>query len=317
MADTEHSPAPPLLRKVAFSPRSWTRLASFAFSLLTLAFLCSMVGLFAWQSFPVWKQEGIGYVTGEKWYFRQQEFGALAMIYGTFVVSLVALLLAAPVGVASALFTVEILPAHLRLLVKATVELLAGVPSVVYGLLGILFLRNWIYIGLERFDLLSGDTLLTAGILLGIMILPTVMTLSDDALVGVASAQRLAARALGLTRAETGIFVGLAQSWRGILTALLLAMGRALGETIAVFLVVGRRDNALPENFFSLQALIEAGQTLTSKLGGSETNISYGDPLHWGAITGLGLILLVIVAAITWLSVRFTRRKGEFDAPQI
>jgi len=268
MADTEHSPAPPSLRKVAFSPRSWTRLASFAFSLLTLAFLCSMVGLFAWQSLPVWKQEGIGYVTGEKWYFRQQEFGALAMIYGTFVVSLVALLLAAPVGVASALFTVEILPAHLRLLVKATVELLAGVPSVVYGLLGILFLRNWIYIGLERFDLLSGDTLLTAGILLGIMILPTVMTLSDDALVGVASAQRLAARALGLTRAETGIFVGLAQSWRGILTALLLAMGRALGETIAVFLVVGRRDNALPENFFSLQALIEAGQTLTSKLGG-------------------------------------------------
>ncbi len=294
---------------------TWTRLASFAFTLLAVAFLGLMLGLFVWQSLPAWKHAGLGYITGKTWYFRQQEFGALAMIYGTFVVSAVALLLAAPVGVGAALFTAEVLPNRWRLPVKAAVELLAGVPSVVYGLLGILFLRNWVYDGLESFDLLSGDTLLTAGILLAVMILPTVMTLSDDALRAVPATQRRAARGLGLTRAETAILVGFAQSWRGMLTALLLALGRALGETIAVFLVVGRRDNALPESFYSIPPLVEAGQTLTSKLGGSETNIAYGDPLHWAAIVGLALFLLSIVAGISWAGARLMRRKEECDAP--
>jgi phosphate transport system permease protein len=80
-----------------------------------------------------------------------------------------------------------------------------------------------------------------------------------------------------------------------MVAALLLALGRALGETIAVFLIVGRQDNQP----LSLRSLFEAGQTLTSKLGGSETNIAYGDPLHWAAIVGLGLILMVIVGACT------------------
>ncbi len=295
---------------------SWIRGASYGFTALTMAFLIGIIGLFLWQSLPVWQHAGASYITGERWYFRNEEFGALPMIYGTFVVSLVALMLAAPIGIGTALFTSEVLSKRLRLPVKAAVELLAGVPSVVYGLLGILFLRNWVYDGLENFDLLSGDTLLTAGILLGIMILPTVMTLSDDALMSVPSTQRFAARGLGLTRAETAISVGFAQSWRGMVTALLLALGRALGETIAVFLVVGRRDNALPESFFSLRPLIEAGQTLTSKLGGSETNIAYGDPLHWAAIVGLGLFLLIMVAILTWIAGRVMRRKeGNSHAP--
>ncbi len=293
---------------------SLTRTASFGFTALAVAFLVAMVGLFVWQSVPVWRQASVGYITGHRWFFRQQEFGALPMIYGTFVVSVVALALAAPVGIGAAVFSAEILPNRWRLPVKAAVELLAGVPSVVYGLLGILFLRDWIYRGLEHFDPLSGDTLLTAGILLGVMVLPTVMTLSDDALRGVLATQRMAARGLGLTRAETALSISLAQSWRGILAALLLALGRALGETIAVFLVVGRQDNQWPENLFSLRPLMEAGQTLTSKLGGSETNIAYGDPLHWAAMVGLGLFLLVIVAGVTWLGTRLVRRK-EAHAP--
>ena len=293
---------------------NWTRSASFGFTGLTLAVLVGMIGLFIWQSLPALKHAGVSYITGERWYFRNQEFGALAMIYAAFVVSFIALLLATPIGIGAALFTAEILPNRWRLPVKAAVELPAGVPSVVYGLLGILFLRNWIYNGLERFDLLSGDTLLTAGILLGVMILPTVMTLSDDALRSVPSTQRFAARGLGLTRAETAISVSLAQSWRGMVTALLLGLGRALGETIAVFLVVGRRDNALLESLFSLQPLIEAGQTLTSKLGGSETNIAYGDPLHWATIIGLGLFLMIIVTCITLIAARVTRRKDEYNA---
>ncbi len=287
---------------------------SWAFTLVTGFFLVGMVGLFVWQSIPVWRQEGFGYLTGQRWFFRQHEFGALAMIYGTVVVSGIALLLAAPVGVGAALFTAEILPGRWRLPVKAAVELLAGVPSVIYGLLGILFLREWVYDALRPFDPLSGDTLLTAGILLAAMVLPTMMTLSDDALRGVPAAQRQAARGLGLTRAETALTVCLPQAWRGMLAALLLALGRALGEGIAVFMVVGRQDNQWPANLFSLRPLVEAGQTLNSKLVSAETNIAYGDPLHWAAMVSLGLVLLTMAGGITWLGAWLMRRK-EAHAP--
>ena len=182
---------------------------------------------------------------------------------------------------------------------KVLIELLAGVPSVVYGILGMLILRDWIYRLLERWDALSGDTLLTGGVLLAVMILPTVVTLSDDALRSVASSQRQAARALGLNRTETILSVCLPQALPGLLAAVLLGLGRAVGETIAVFLVIGRQDNQLPESWLTLRPLAEAGQTLTTKLGGSETFIAYGDPLHWAAIVGLALVLLVLVLGVT------------------
>jgi phosphate transport system permease protein len=286
-----------------------TKVISFACTGLAVAFLLVMVGLFIWQSLPAWRQEGVGYLTGQRWYYRAEQFGALPMVFGTAVVSLLALALAAPVGIGAAVFTAEILPARLRLAVKLLIELLAGVPSVVYGLLGILYLRNWVYRALTPFDPLSGDTLLTAGVLLAVMILPTVMTLSDDALRGVPAAQRHAARGLGLTRAETTLGVTLPQALPGMVAALLLGLGRALGETIAVFLVVGRQDNQP----LAWRSLIEAGQTLTSKLGGSETNIASGDPLHWAAMVGLGLILLATTVAVTWVGSWLAQRRPVCD----
>ena len=285
-----------------------TRAWSFVFSFVALAALALLVGIFVFQSVPVWQHEGWSYISGEKWFFRQKEFGALSMIYGSMVVSLIALLLAAPVGMCAAVFTAEYLSRTPRLAVKVLIELLAGVPSVVYGLLGILLLRDWIYELFERFELLSGDTLLTAGVLLAVMVLPTIVTLSDDALRSVPASQRRAARALGLTRAESILHVSLPQARRGLGAALLLALGRALGETVAVFLVVGRQDNQLPEKWYSLQPLLESGQTLTSKLGSSETNIGYGDPLHWAAIVGLGLLLLLITGGLTLLGTGFGKR---------
>lgn len=294
---------------------NWTRGASLTFTAISVAFLGGMLVLFLWQSLPVWRHEGIAYLTGSRWFYRQQEFGILPMIYGTFAVSLIALALAAPLGLGAALFTAEVLTGRWRMVVKILVELLAGVPSVVYGLLGILFLRDWIYQLLTPFDPLSGDTLLTAGVLLAAMILPTIMTLSDDALRWVPARQRQAARGLGLTRAETALAISLPQASRGIIAAVFLALGRALGETIAVFLVVGRQDNV--GNLFSLRPLVEAGQTLTTKLGGSEVHIAYGHPLHWAAIVGLGLVLLAIVAGVTGFGTWLMREKEEAGAQGI
>jgi phosphate transport system permease protein len=286
-----------------------TRGLSYAFSALALGALVFMLGLFAWQSVPVWQQEGWRYVTGERWFFRQHQFGALAMIYGSVVVSFVALVLAAPLGLGAAVFTAEYLPRWPRLVMKVLIELLAGIPSVVYGLLGILLLRDWIYDAFAAFEPLSGDTLLTAGVLLAVMVLPTIVTLAEDALRAVPAAQRQAARALGLTRAEVILYVALPQARRGLASALLLGLGRAMGETIAVFLVVGRQDNNLPETLLSWRPLLESGQTLTSKLGSAETNIAFGDPLHWAAIIGLGLILLVLTLSFALAASGLTPRR--------
>ena len=166
-----------------------------------------MLALFAVQSLPAWRQAGLGYPHRQAWFFRVHEFGMLPMVYGTLAVSAVALAVAAPLAIGTAFFTVEVLPRRARLAVKTAIELLAGVPSVVYGLLGVLLLRDFVVRLLAPWDPLSGDTLLTGGLLLAVMILPTVMTLADDALSGVAATQRLAARALGLTRAETALRV--------------------------------------------------------------------------------------------------------------
>ncbi len=297
--------------------RGWSAIGvmSGGFTILVLAALAGMVGLFVWQSLPVWGHEGSGYVTGASWHYRRDTFGSLSMIYGTIVVAMIAILLAAPLGIGAAVFTSEYLPLRLRLVVKMSIELLAGIPSVVYGLLGVLVLRNYVYDGVSSLGLepLSGDMLLTAGLLLAVMILPTVMTLADDALRAVPGSQRQAARGLGLNHAQSIFFISLPQARRGLFAAVLLALGRALGETIAVFLVVGRQDNQLPESLISLKPLIEAGQTLTSKLGGAETNIAYGDPLHWAAIVGLGLLLLMIVGTITLIS-GWLERRGPSNA---
>jgi phosphate transport system permease protein len=281
---------------------SFTKTSTFFFSLIAAGVMVAMLVLLIVQSLPVWRHEGLGFLTGTKWFMRTHQFGAAPMILGTVVVSFTALLLAGPVGIGAAIFASEFLHPRLRLTVKIIIELLAGVPAVVYGLLGILFLRNWIYDMLTPFDPLSGDTLLTGAVLLAVMILPTVMTLADDALRSVPGAQRTAARGLGLNATEVVLYVSLPQSVRGLIAALLLGLGRALGEAIAVFLVVGRQDNQWPEKLLSINPLIESGQTITTKLASSETNIAYGDPIHWGAICGLALVLMLMVAGITLAS---------------
>lgn len=271
-----------------------TTLALGTLTVLFLAALVGVLGLWIHQAWPAIADQGTSLLTGGEWFYRERRFGAAAMIYGSAVVSLLALLAAAPLGFAAAIFISEFLPATLRLWAKTAVEFLAAVPSVVYGLLGILFLREWMAGALAAFDPLSGDMLLTAAALLAVMILPTVTTFAEDSLRAVPAAQRLAGRGVALNRAEVVRHVVLPQAWPGMLGAALLGLGRALGETIAVFLVIGRFDNQLPAGPLDFSLLTEPGQTLTSKLGGPETHLAMGDPLHWGAMLSLGLILLLL-----------------------
>ena len=279
-----------------------------------LAFAGAAVYLVA-GSVPAFRHEGWKFFTGA-WAYRQQEFGATAMLYGTTVVALIALVLAIPIAIGTAVFTSEICSRRLRMLLKVTVELLAGIPSVVYGLLGVLFLRDWMGSAFEqlRIDVLSPDTLLTAGVLLAVMILPTIATLADDALHAVPRSVREAARGLGLTRGEAIVSIVLPRASSGIVAAALLGFGRAVGETIAVFLVVGRADNRLPDSLVSFAPLADAGQTITSKLGGSETNIAVGDALHTSALFALALLLLIVVLAATGVAEGLRARVAEREA---
>ena len=269
--------------------------------LVAAAFGATLVALFAVDAAPVLAHEGLfGYLFGAEWFYRASRFGVLPMIYGSVAVAFVALVVATPLGLGAAIFLAEApLSRRARLLAKTAVELLAGVPSVVYGLLGVLVLRDVAFHLLAPWQPLSGDTLLTGGLLVAVMILPTLVTLADDALRAVPAAQREAGRALGLTRGEVVRRVALPQALSGLAAAALLSLGRALGETIAVFLVVGRQDNQLPSPFWSPAALAAPGQTLATKLGGSETFLAYDDPLHWAAMSGLALVLVALVTLTT------------------
>lgn len=284
------------------------RLAAFGFSAIAIAAFAGLIVVFAFEALPFFRAQGPTGLLGVRWSFRSERFGALPMIYGSLAVSLVAVALAAPIGLGAAVFLSEVLPRRARIAAKVGVELLAGIPSVVYGLLGVLLLRDAAVRLLRPFDPISGDTLATGGLLLAVMILPTVVSLGDDALAAVPRSQRNAARALGLGRAETILRAVVPAALPGLGSALLLGLGRALGETIAVFLVIGRQDNQWPERLLTLEPLARAGQTVTSKLGGSEAFLAYGDPVHWGALLALGLLLLAVVAALSfagsWVSLR-------------
>lgn len=285
-----------------------TRRIAFLLSLLAGIFLLLFLGALTVQALPNFEREHWKILTVDHWSFHERTFGALSMLYGTLVVSFIAIVIAFPLGLGAAIFVSEFLTGKARAFAKVSIELLAGIPSVVYGLLGVLYLREWIFPVISKWGAVSGDCLLTGGILLAVMILPTMMTLADDALRCVPRRTREATWGLGLSKRQAILAIVLPQAWPGIFGAAILAFGRAFGETIAVYLVVGRADQSLPESLFSLKAWIEAGQTMTTKLGGSESAIAYGDAGHWSALMALGFILWLMVGILGYLSQCFMSR---------
>lgn len=262
-------------------------------------FVCAMgLGIFlVVESVPILRSEGLGFWVRENWWVGES-FGALPMICGSLIVTGLAIVLVLPVALSGALFTSEYLPPSFRRRVKGVMELLAGVPGIIYGLLGVSFLTVWVK---DALNLLDGNTLFTAGFLLAIMILPTVLTLSEDALHSVPSEFREAAESLGLTKLQTALRVVVPQSLPGIVGAVLLGIGRAMGETIAVMLVIGSLDRVPGFNIFV------PGQTIPSKLG-REAAEALGSELHWNALMGLGLTLFLLVAILTFSGNLFIRR---------
>jgi phosphate transport system permease protein len=229
----------------------WFVRTTLGLAVLTGLLVALMVGVITWQALPAVQQFGLRFITGSAWNPVREDFGVLPMIYGTLVSSGVALLIAVPLGLGTAIFLSEdFLPRPLRCVLAFGVELLAAIPSVVYGLWGMWVLipllqplarwlhRHWGWIPLFGTEPV-GPGLLPSALVLAIMILPLVTAITKDALAALPPELRQASLALGATRWWTIVRVLLPAAMSGIVGGTMLALGRALGETMAVTMLIG------------------------------------------------------------------------------
>ncbi|MBW4493018.1 MAG: phosphate ABC transporter permease subunit PstC [Oscillatoria princeps RMCB-10] len=229
---------------------------------LTQLFALAVAGILIWmtvqvaiQAFPAIQEFGANFIFSSSWNPVKDEYGALPQIYGTAVSSLIALLLAVPVGVGVAIFVSEdFLPPRINALLVLLIELLASIPSVVYGLWGIFVLipllkpvGGWLNQSAGWLPIFStslrGPGMLPAAVVLAVMVLPTIAAISRDALISLPPDLRQASYGLGATRWETIFQILLPAAFSGIVGAIMLALGRALGETMAVTMLIGNANN--------------------------------------------------------------------------
>lgn len=281
-----------------------------AAGLSIIALALGLLLVLTWQSWPtlsrMWEYR---LLTSDTWDSNREPpvFGALAFVFGTLATSTVALLLAVPLGVGAAAFLAEIAPSWLRRAGSFLIELLAAVPSVVYGFWGIHFLRpivQWFFDRLGGPNT-SGAGILSAGLILTIMIVPYITAITFDVCRAVPRSQREGALALGATRWQMIWTVVLPYARPGIVAACFLALGRALGETMAVTMMIGNR----PEISFSPFAM---GDSIASVIA-NRLNMA-DSPLDRSALVTLGLLLLLITSALNILGRWLIRTPGKVRA---
>lgn len=237
------------------------------------------------------------FLAGLNWYPTEKSFGLLPMIIGSLYVTFGALLIGVPLGLACAIFLTEFSSGRVRRILKPVIELLAGIPSVVYGFIGVVILVPFIRSTLGG----PGLSVLAAAIILGIMILPTVISISIDSLQAVPHSYREGSLALGTTRWQTTRMVMIPAARSGIIASIVLGMGRAVGETMAVIMVAG---NAVSIPHSPLSPV----RTLTSNIA---LEMGYAAGEHREALFATGVILFIIIMILnTIATVTSRRRKG-------
>jgi len=267
----------------------------------TLLWIALQVTIGAW---PAIQEFGVGFLAKSTWNPVNDEYGVLPQVYGTLVSSFIGLLLAVPIGVGTAILLSEnFLPAQIRMVLVFLVELLAAIPSVVYGIWGIFVLipilnnvGRWLNQSFGWIPFFStpptGPGMLPAGIILAIMTLPIITAISRDALISVPSSLRQASVGLGATRWETIFQVLIPAAFSGIVSAVMLALGRAMGETMAVTMLIGNSNN------ISLSLLAPAN-TISSLLA---NQFSEASGLQIAALMYAALVLFVLTLIVNILA---------------
>ena len=272
-------------------------------------------------SIPAFRAFGLGFLLTERWNPVTEQFGALAPIYGTLITSFIAMLIAVPVGLMIAFFLTELCPQWLRRPIGIAVELLAGIPSIIYGIWGLFvfapFLQKWVQPALidtfGSIPVLSnlfegppyGIGVLTASLILAIMVLPFVTSISRDVFEAVPPVLKEAAYGVGCTTWEVVRYIVLPYARIGVIGGVMLGLGRALGETMAVTFVIGNAHRVSA-------SLLAPGTTISATIANEFTE-AVGD-LYTSSLIALGLILFVItfivLAAARYMLLRIERRIG-------
>ena len=236
-----------------------------------------------------------GYIIGEE---SEGQFGLIPMIVGTILSTIGAAILGVPLSIFSAILLAEVAPIHFREIVRPAIELLAGIPSVIYGLFGMVVLAKWIRVFEIPHN--TGFGILNASIILAIMIIPTITTVAEDAINAVPKSYKEGSLALGATHWETISKVMLPAARSGIIAATILGIGRALGETMAMIMVIGN-SIALPKPIANnpLTIIFSSARTLTGNIA---VEINYAAGEHRSALFFTGIILFLMIYLVNSLA---------------
>jgi phosphate transport system permease protein len=294
-----------------------TRSAAIAVLAVLGAIILSLIA----GAWPALTQYGLGFLVSTSWNPVKEDFGALPAIYGTIVTSFIAMLIAVPAGVFIAVFLTEICPLRLRRPIGIAIELLAGIPSIIYGIWGLFVLAPFLQLTLQPFliDTLGnlpgigrlfagppyGIGVMTAGLILAIMVLPFVTSISRDVFAAVPAVLKEAGYGMGCTTWEVFRNIVLPYSRVGVVGGVMLSLGRALGETMAVTFVIG--------NAHKISGSILAPGTTISAIIANEFTEADGD-LYTSSLIELGLILfvisLIVLSAARFMLLRIEQKRG-------
>lgn len=262
-----------------------------------------MIGLFVFvEGYPIMHKVGFfNFIFGKLWSPSEGLYGIFPMIVGTFSITLGALILGVPLSIFTAIFLAEYAPKKFERLINPAIELLAGIPSVIYGLFGMTMIVPMIrefqksFFGRESSQIQSGYSVLSAAIILSIMIAPTIISVAKDAIKSVGRELKAASLALGATQWQTTWHVVLPKAKSGIIAGIVLGMGRAIGETMAVIMVAGNTVG-FPKSIFS------PVRSLTGNIAIEMAYAAAGD--HTQALFATGIVLFTLIMAINAFALR-------------
>ncbi|MCL2071496.1 MAG: phosphate ABC transporter permease subunit PstC [Oscillospiraceae bacterium] len=264
------------------------------FSILALAVITIFILV---QGAPVIGKHGFAFIAGTSWSPGNGEFGILPMIIGSVAVTLGAAVIGVPIGICCAVFMAEFAPSLMRTIFRPAIQLLAGIPSVVYGFWGLLFVVPFISNHLGGLGL----SILAGSVILSLMMLPTIISISEVSIIVLPSTYKDGALALGMTHWQTIRSVQLPAAKSGIVAAVILGLGRAVGETMAVIMVLGNAT-AIPSS------VLEPVRTLTTNIG---IEMGYAEGEHRQALFATGIILFVIIMILNISAQYITRNKSK------
>lgn len=247
----------------------------------------------------------LDFLLGDRWAprFANASFGVVPLVSATAWTTVIALSVAVPFGLGAAIFLSEYAHPRARTILKPVLEVLAGIPTVVYGYFALTFVqskvfREWLQLDTDAFSVLA------AGIVMGVMIIPTIASISEDAMSAVPQAMRQGSAALGANRMQTTLRVVFPAALSGIIAAVVLGISRAVGETMIVAIAAGQQARIVGNP-------LELGQTMTGFIANAALGDSRVGSLEYNTLYAVGLLLFILTLVINWISIAFVRRYRE------